>query len=245
MLLPIINERVFRNPAPTKIPLQVLFAASNEIPEGEELAAMYDRFALKYVTERIKQDDHFRSMLSGGQTSPMPTITLAEIAKEQAAAEQLVIPDAVADALIAIRREVDAEGLYVSDRKWVQARTIVRAYAHLQGHLQVELEDLEILEAMLWTTPDSRRSVSKLVLKHSNPIGEKLGKIVDALAEISTTIESATTSQAAELVNKVKKLKGEMAELGDAKKNAKLAAAIKDAERIQYYLLTKKLGLSV
>jgi MoxR-like ATPase len=42
-LLSIINERVFHNDgAPVRCPLVSLFAASNELPEGKELEALFD-----------------------------------------------------------------------------------------------------------------------------------------------------------------------------------------------------------
>jgi MoxR-like ATPase len=45
ILLTIINERKFyQDGIPTPVPLRVLFAATNEIPEQAELAALKDRF---------------------------------------------------------------------------------------------------------------------------------------------------------------------------------------------------------
>ena len=59
ILLTIINERKFyQDGMPEPVPLRVLFAATNEIPEQGELAALKDRFVLK-VESRSVQDDHF------------------------------------------------------------------------------------------------------------------------------------------------------------------------------------------
>jgi MoxR-like ATPase len=45
----VINERVFHNDgAPVRCPLVSLFAASNELPEGKELEALFDRFLLRF-----------------------------------------------------------------------------------------------------------------------------------------------------------------------------------------------------
>src|SRR4051812_22993827 len=46
-LLTVVNERVFHNDgAPVQCPLVTLFGASNELPEGKELEALFDRFLL-------------------------------------------------------------------------------------------------------------------------------------------------------------------------------------------------------
>jgi MoxR-like ATPase len=245
-LLPVMNERKFYNGTKAMaLPLQVLFGASNEIPEAEELAAMYDRFALKYVTTRLSSDDDARALFTRSKFGPMPTISFQELETEQAAAAALSLPEAVIDALVAIRRDIDQEGMYVSDRKWVQSVRVIKAYAYLQGHSEVELEDLDVLEHMLWTTPDSKRAVAKIVAKHNNPIGEKLSKITDAIAEIGTNFDAMTTAQAAEVASKLKKLKGDLAELGNPAKNNKLAAALRDTDKLLRDVLAKKLGLSV
>ena len=48
ILLTIINEKKFyQDGVPEPVPLRVLFAATNEIPEQGELAALKDRFVLK------------------------------------------------------------------------------------------------------------------------------------------------------------------------------------------------------
>ncbi|HTP29485.1 MAG TPA: AAA family ATPase, partial [Anaeromyxobacteraceae bacterium] len=46
-LLAVMNERVFHNDgAPCTCPLITLFGASNELPDGKELEATFDRFLL-------------------------------------------------------------------------------------------------------------------------------------------------------------------------------------------------------
>ena len=47
------------------MPLRVLFAATNEIPEQGELAALKDRFVLK-VESRSVQDEHFTELIDAG-----------------------------------------------------------------------------------------------------------------------------------------------------------------------------------
>jgi len=66
ILLTIINEKKFyQDGVPEPVPLRVLFAATNEIPEQGELAALKDRFVLK-VLSRPVQDDFFQELIDAG-----------------------------------------------------------------------------------------------------------------------------------------------------------------------------------
>src|SRR4051812_45272052 len=48
-LLTAMNERIFHNDgAPLAMPLVSLFGASNELPDGKELEALFDRFLLRF-----------------------------------------------------------------------------------------------------------------------------------------------------------------------------------------------------
>ncbi|MEM9493381.1 MAG: AAA family ATPase, partial [Myxococcota bacterium] len=65
-LLTIINERKFyQDGAPHPVALKILFAATNEIPEHSELAALKDRFCLKAACRSV-QADHFFELLDAG-----------------------------------------------------------------------------------------------------------------------------------------------------------------------------------
>ncbi len=66
ILLTIINEKKFyQEGKPEPVPLRILFAATNEIPEQGELAALKDRFVLK-VESRSVQDEHFQELIDMG-----------------------------------------------------------------------------------------------------------------------------------------------------------------------------------
>ena len=65
-LLTIINERKFyQDGQPVPVNIKMLFAATNEIPEFEELAALRDRFVLKVESKSVR-DHHFESLVSKG-----------------------------------------------------------------------------------------------------------------------------------------------------------------------------------
>src|SRR5256714_4824527 len=69
ILLTIINEKKFyQDGVPQPVRLRVLFAATNEIPEQSELAALKDRFCLK-AESRSVQEHHFTELVDMGLQS--------------------------------------------------------------------------------------------------------------------------------------------------------------------------------
>jgi len=66
ILLTIINERKFyQDGVPEAVPLKILFAATNEVPEQGELAALKDRFVLKVLSQPV-QGEHFQELIDFG-----------------------------------------------------------------------------------------------------------------------------------------------------------------------------------
>jgi MoxR-like ATPase len=69
ILLTIINERKFyQDGAPQPVRLRVMFAATNEVPEQAELAALKDRFCLK-AESRSVQEHRFTELIDSGLQS--------------------------------------------------------------------------------------------------------------------------------------------------------------------------------
>ncbi len=66
ILLTLINEKKFyQDGRPFNVPLMMLFAASNEIPEFGEFDALKDRFVLKIETRPVQQE-HFWKLIRTG-----------------------------------------------------------------------------------------------------------------------------------------------------------------------------------
>ena len=136
-LLTLINERLFRNGDRVEAaPLKALIAASNEVPDANQgLDALYDRFTIRLMVGPIAQADHFNLLLD---SAPAPAaVEVAEHLRIQAAEwsqwrqgiqavklswQSLAAIHRVRQALEAQR---DTLKLYVSDRRWQRAATLM------------------------------------------------------------------------------------------------------------------------
>lgn len=246
-LLPVINERIFHNGAtPVNVPLQVMFGASNEIPQAEELAALYDRFSLRYEVPRIQSDtsakELFTEVANGSTAGAIPRLTMKELEHEQIAAQAVNVPEKIVDILVQLRRSVEKEGIFTSDRRWVQAIRILKAYAHLNGATEVDEDHLSILRHVLWSAPEQQRAVAKLVNKFSNPLGEAIMQITDAVQDMMNLLDKGEIP-AVEAQKKARNAQKQLEKLGDPKANKKLAEAIAIVKKQNLQICREHLGI--
>ena len=155
-LLTVINERVYFN-GTEKIntPLITLFGASNELPTDEdELDALYDRFLVRFVVGYIEEDFRFLKMIQGGDDKNEPTtFSLQELSKLKEKVIRVEIPQAVYKILLRIRKELNAKGISLSDRRYKSSVSLIKARAFINGRWLAKEEDVKILENILWKDP--------------------------------------------------------------------------------------------
>ncbi len=178
-ILTLINERLFHNGKEVaRVPLLTLFGASNELPEDDELMALYDRFLLRFVVGYIAEDFRFLRMLQAAPAAERTTLTLAELGAMQSEARALPIPDYIYRAIADIRRELKKKNLEASDRRYRQSLNLLQAHAYLAGQPEVKEADLYFLEHALWRDPQEqtevRSTIRGLLLGYEEEIKELL-----------------------------------------------------------------------
>ena len=183
-LLTLLNERLFYNngvPAPS--PLITCIGASNELPEGAELAALYDRFTLRYWVGYVQDTDCLKQILLSRLTPLQTRVSLDKLTLMQQEAAQLDIPAPVVDGLLTIKDQLETENLVASDRRWKQILRLLQAYAYIQGDVAVSEEHFDLLPDCLWSKPQDRQMIQRIVAKVGNPITVKALEILDAAKE--------------------------------------------------------------
>ena len=188
-LLSLVNERIFHNDgAPRVCSLVSLWGASNELPEGRELEALFDRFLLRFDVGYLIHPSHLRAVLLAPDPILTTTLSMAELRKAQAEVAKVKISDATVDALLAIRDACRGEGIIASDRRYKKCLKLTQATAYLSGEKQTTAEDLTILVDSLWREPKERSKVARIVGKLADPAGAQAAEILDAAREVATKV---------------------------------------------------------
>lgn len=178
-ILTLINERLFHNGKEiTQVPLLTLFGASNELPEEEELTALYDRFLVRFVVGYIAEDFRFLRMLESQKAPERTTLTITELGEIQKEVRTVVIPSHVYRGIADIRRELNKKNIQASDRRYRQSLGLLQAYAYLEGEKEVYDKHLFFLEHVLWRDPAEqeavRGAIRELLLGYEEEIAELL-----------------------------------------------------------------------
>ncbi len=159
-ILTLMNERRFHNGREVlDVPLISLFGASNELPEEDELQALYDRFLVRTVVGYIAEEFRFLKMLQARPPATRTTLDLDEFQRLQAEAARVEVPGHVFRSLADLRRELGRKQIVASDRRYRQSLPLLQAHAYLNGRAAVEEADLYVLEHVLWRDPAERGEV--------------------------------------------------------------------------------------
>jgi len=184
-LLTLINERRFHNGKEvTRVPLLTLFGASNELPEEEELTALYDRFLVRFVVDYIAEDFRFLRMLEAQPQTERTTLTLAELIELQQQVQDVAIPPHVLRSIADIRRELNKKNIEASDRRYRQSLSLLRAHAYLEGEREVHEKNLFFLEHVLWRDPQEREAVRNTIRERLLGYEEEITELLYESREI-------------------------------------------------------------
>lgn len=190
-LLTVINERKFyQDGQPVPVAMEVLFAATNDVPMHTELDALKDRFALKVLCPSV-QHEHFTALIDAGLEGQLhrelgqrpwagglATLTdirdahrylTLQMGRREVGADGGELRDRdryfSAPLLAELRRLLATlaheEGLVVSDRRVVKLYRLLRTRAWLLHGGIVEREDLMILAHL----GDTRDQLERLAVR--------------------------------------------------------------------------------
>lgn len=183
-LLTIINEKKFRNgDKVVKVPLQVLLAASNELPkEKSGLEALYDRFIIRTIVNPVsmENEDSFFALceksgkeLVVSENMKPNLLTIEEVQGWSEKINEIKLSATIKEVIMEIRRELEVknqeknrdekEKYYVSDRRWKKIIHLLKTSAFLCDRKEVDLMDLQLITYCIWNTPKQREEVKSIV----------------------------------------------------------------------------------
>ncbi len=187
-LLHVINERKFQNgPEVVHVPLISLYAASNEVPNDDNLAAMFDRFLVRVLSDNL-DSYHFHELMkkgvslelrkmtgrglpdpSGRATVPTeirPVISARDLRAIQTNFDKFMqFPEEFLTKYKGLVFQIRSEGISVSDRRAVKLLKLFAASAVFDGRTRVHDGDFFVLRH-IWNNLDQVELLEEIV----NPI---------------------------------------------------------------------------
>jgi MoxR-like ATPase len=174
-LLSVLNERVYTVGGKVwKTPLISAFGASNEVPNDEDLMAVFDRFLLRVRSENL-DSYHFTDLLQrglghevmklSGQFDKMQPLLPSEALhqlQEQFAQRMKSFPDDFLSTYKGLVFQIRAEGVSMSDRRAIKLLKLFAASALLDGRPGPDNGDFFILRH-IWNNLDQAEILDGIV----------------------------------------------------------------------------------
>ncbi|MYR46112.1 AAA family ATPase [Streptomyces sp. SID5910] len=193
-----LNERIYHpenGGEPIRCPLIGAITASNELPDGEDSAAIYDRLLVRIEVGYLEDPSNFAALVRSAVGRPAaPARTTVELAALRHAVSEGVpaveVPDPIVDAVCTLRAALRRKELVASDRRWRQAVGLLQASAFLDGRPAVGERDLSVLTHVLWDSPAQRPVVEREVLQLVNPDAKEALDLADTIEELETQLDA-------------------------------------------------------
>ena len=167
------------------MPLISLYAASNEVPNDDNLAAMFDRFLVRVLSDNL-DSYHFHELMKKGislelrkmtgraieasaradRASCAPVISARDLRAIQSNFDKfMVFPEEFLTKYKGLVFQIRSEGISVSDRRAVKLLKLFAASAVFDGRTRVHDGDFFILRH-IWNNLDQVELLEEIV----NPI---------------------------------------------------------------------------
>lgn len=201
-LLSVLNTRRYMHGGHViQVPLISMFAASNEVPSDEALAAVFDRFLLRVRVDYL-DSYHFRGLLQKGATlesrlamresvGPRTTVAASELAQLAHHVAQR-LPEIDEEFLATFKGlvfQIRSEGVALSDRRVVKLLKLFVASATFDGRERVNDSDFFVLRHV-WNTPEQEEILREIVgpvldrWYEQNPDNQRIGVTPASLPDL-------------------------------------------------------------
>ncbi len=168
-LLTLLNERLFKQGSKSiEVPLLTVFAASNEVPQSEDLRAIYDRFLLRVYSGNLESFQFQELLRRGmafekGREKVNTTINADELRKVQKSLlSNIQFPEPFLNDYKSLCFQLRGEGLSLSDRRVVRCLKLFAANALIEDRSRVDARDFFVLKHV-WNTVEQRELLNEIV----------------------------------------------------------------------------------
>jgi MoxR-like ATPase len=185
-LLTILNERKFDNAGGQEdCPIRCVVGASNELPESDELVALFDRFLIRKevlplsdegVLKLLSMPTPRASSCNGDSKNEEKCDTLFTggfqdvVEALSAAADYVQMRDHACKLMVDLRRFMKEEqNVELSDRRLVKASRLLKLSAASHGRLRVDTVDCFLLQHCMWQLPEQKKVVREWLWDNVTP----------------------------------------------------------------------------
>lgn len=186
-LLTLLNEREFDNGIiREKAPLLSVVGASNELPESEELSALFDRFLFRQYVAPVSRQG-FKQLLTlknKDQDLNVEQLSLEEVQFIQNNANQIELSAEVVNFLVELRKWCHENQIQVSDRRWRKIVHMLKVSAFTNGQSTVSIWDCWLVQHCIWEKPEQVELVAEMYEQYCGKAVinvDNLVKVVDVL----------------------------------------------------------------
>jgi MoxR-like ATPase len=214
-LLTLLNERKYTSGGQVlRCPLLSCFGASNEVPNDENLTAIFDRFLLRIRSDNLDAY-HFQDLLQKGLMNEVmgmadapvqPLASAREIAElHRAFAQRMRFGEEFFSQYKGLVFQIRAEGISLSDRRVVKILKLFAASAFLDNRAQPDASDFFVLKH-IWNNEDQAAILEAIVAPvleahfRDHPNARRVGAVgvgIEALAAEIDRVRQVLTGGAA------------------------------------------------
>ena len=213
-LLTLLNEREFDNGIiREKAPLLSVVGASNELPESEELSALFDRFLFRQYVAPVSRQG-FKQLLTlknNDQDLNIEQLSLEEVQFIQKSANHIELSAEVVNFLVELRKWCHENQIQVSDRRWRKIVHMLKVSAFTNGQSTVSIWDCWLVQHCIWEKPEQVELVAEMYEQYCGKAVinvDNLVKVVKVLEkEVGKLPKAKTTNQSTGLNQQLSQLK--------------------------------------
>ena len=203
-LLTLLNEREFDNGSErVKTPLVTVVAASNELPNDDSLAALYDRFLLRCDVQPVSAESFEKLLSLTDKQSVVLTdkncLSLSEVEDIQFQAASVSLGDDALDLIKSLRSFLQSQKLYISDRRWRKIIKLLKVAVYTSGADQITQWDCVLLVNCVWDKPDQKLTIIKWFKKYYQLDNDQ---VLSRLDQLVATLESKLSDDASKRTQK-------------------------------------------
>jgi MoxR-like ATPase len=233
-LLSILNERQFDNGGERMdCPIRCVIAASNELPESDELDALYDRFLLRKEVRSVSDDGLIKMLklatpgnskcdmiVNSSDASTCPVIfgdDLDQLVDSLSrAANSVLLESDVVSLLRDLRFFLkDSLDINISDRRLVKAARLLKISAATHGRKKVDRIDCLLLQHLAWEYPDQRSMIQDWLWDHLTP-GTVSGDSTSSAEQFNLLLDNLRR----EVIEAVRNTNGDISGIGGGKNDS-------------------------